>query len=347
MSSSGTTGFPKAVMITHFAIIANSLQQLSVGLATPEDCYIMFLPLFHVYGLYLVTLLCHVIGAKIVIMSRFQPDEYLRLIQKHKPNMLQVVPPVMVMFSKYPRVSEYDLSSIKTVICGAAPLSQEIEEVVKTKLKLPCVIQGYGMTEVGVTHANGREDFRYKSVGKILPLVEMKIVDVETGKTCGLNEEGEIWIKGPQISLGYLNLPEENKRFFTDDGWARTGDIGKEDDDGYLFVVDRLKELIKYKGLQVAPATLEDILLTHDAIADVGVIGVPDEDAGELPRAYVVKKAGKKITEAEIIRYVDSKVSPHMKLRGGVEFVSEIPRTLSGKILRKTLRLKAKALSKL
>ncbi|XP_060553012.1 uncharacterized protein LOC132714225 [Ruditapes philippinarum] len=347
MSSSGTTGFPKAVMLSHYAIVANTLQQKAVGLAKADDCYIMFLPLFHMYGLYTVTLLCHVIGAKIVIMSRFVPDDYLRLIQKYKPNMLQVVPPVMVMFSKYPKVSDYNLSSIQSVVCGAAPLSQEIEDMVKRKLKLPCIIQGYGMTEVGVTHANGKEDFRYKSVGRRLPLVEMKIVDVETGKTLGINEEGEIWVRGPQLCLGYLNLPEENKNFFTADGWARTGDIGKEDEDGYMYVVDRLKELIKYKGLQVAPATLEDILLHHDAIADVGVIGVPDEEAGELPRAYVVKKAGKRITEAEIVKYVNDKVSPHMRLRGGVEFVDEIPRTLSGKILRKTLRLKAKALSKL
>lgn len=347
MSSSGTTGFPKAVMVSHYAIVANSLQQRTFGLSTADDCFIMFLPLFHMYGLYAVSVLCHVTGGHLVIMPRFNPDEYLRLIEKYKPNMLQVVPPIMVMFSKYPKVAEYDLSSVKMVVCGAAPLSQEIEEDVKTKLKLPFIIQGYGMTEVGVTHANSKEDNRYKSVGKLLPLVEMKIVDVESGRTCGVNEEGEIWVKGPQLCLGYLNLPEENKNFFTTDGWAKTGDIGKQDEDGFLYVVDRLKELIKYKGLQVAPATLEDILLTHDAIADAGVVGVPDVEAGELPRAYVVKKEGRQLTEYDVIRYVDSKVSPHMKLRGGVEFVEEIPRTLSGKILRKTLRMRARALAKL
>lgn len=347
MSSSGTTGFPKPVMLTHYAIIANTLQQRSVGLNTADDSFIVFLPLFHAYGLYLVSLYGHFLGAKVVILSKFQPDEYMQLIQEYKPKTLQVVPPVMVMFSKYPRVSEYDLSSVTLVICGAAPLSQEIEDVVKTKLKLQCIFQGYGMTEIGVTHLNGKNDYRHKSVGKLLPLVSMKIVDVDTGRTLGVNEEGEIWVKGPQVCLGYLNLPEQTRNLLTEDGWVKTGDIGMEDEDGYLYVVDRLKELIKYKGLQVAPATLEDILLTHDAIADAGVVGVPDVEAGELPRAYVVKKAGRQLTENDVIRYVNSKVSPHMKLRGGVEFLSEIPRTLSGKILRKTLREKAKTLSKL
>lgn len=345
MSSSGTTGFPKAVKMSHYSLVANALQMKSAGLYAPGETYVVFLPLFHAYGLYMLTLTIHCLAGRIVLMSKFQPDDYLRLIEKYKPTILHTVPPIMVMFSKYPKVSDYDLSSVKTVLCGAAPLSQEIEEKVKTRLNLKCIFQGYGMTEVGVTHMNGKHDFRYKSVGKLLPLVEMKIVDVSSGKPCGVNEEGEIWIKGPQLSLGYLNLPDENKILFTDDGWAKTGDIGREDEDGYLFVVDRLKELIKYKAYQVAPATLEDILLTHDAVADAGVVGVPDEDAGELPRAYVVKKPGHEVNEEEIISYVENKVAPHMKLHGGVEFIDEIPRTASGKILRKSLREKAKSLT--
>ncbi|XP_060592777.1 luciferin 4-monooxygenase-like [Ruditapes philippinarum] len=248
----------------------------------------------------------------------------------------------MVMFAKYPKVADYDLSSIKVAVCGAAPLSKEIEDMVKEKLKIPCVHQGYGMTEIGVSHINGKTEFKHKSVGKRHSLVQMKIVNVDTGKPCGVNEEGEIWIKGPHMCLGYLNNEEETKNFFTEDGWAKTGDIGREDEDGFLFVVDRLKELIKYKGYQVAPATLEDILLRHNSVADVGVVGLPDEEAGELPRAYVVKKAGKEVTEEELVDFVNGQVAPHMKLRGGVEFVTEIPRTLSGKILRKTLRERAK-----
>lgn len=277
-----------------------------------------------------------------VFMSRFNAEEYLQLIQKYRPPSLEVVPPIMVMFAKHPKVSEYDLSSVKRILCGAAPLSAEIEEAVKTKLNLTNVQQGYGMTEVGVTHFNQDDDCRYKSVGKLMDLVEMKIVDVETGKALGSNEEGELWIRGPQVSSGYYGLPDQTKELFQEDGWVRTGDIGKVDEDGFLFIVDRLKELIKYKGYQVAPATLEDILLRHDCVADVGVIGVPDEEAGELPKAYVVRKAGKGITERELEEFVAGQVAPHMKLRGGVEFLNEIPRSLSGKILRRTLRERAK-----
>ncbi|WAQ94556.1 LUCI-like protein [Mya arenaria] len=261
------------------------------------------------------------------------------------PTNLQLVPPIMVLLAKSPKVSEYDLSSVSQIACGAAPLSKEIEDLVKEKLKLPCIFQGYGMTEIGVTHLNGRGEFRYKSVGKLLPLTEMKIVDVETGKPVGPGQEGEIWIRGPQVCGGYLGLPEQTRELFTNDGWVKTGDIGYEDEDGYLFVVDRLKELIKYKAFQVAPATLEDILLRHDAIADVGVVGMPDVEAGELPRAYVVRKQGREASEEEIRKFVDDQVAPHMKLRGGVEFIQEIPRTASGKILWKSLRELARALA--
>ncbi|XP_052793535.1 uncharacterized protein LOC128227237 [Mya arenaria] len=339
MSSSGTTGFPKAVCISHYAIVANTIQQIvkiklntnTSGMRNPVNALAIAFALFT--------------GARIVIMPRFDFETFLRLIEKYKPTNLQLVPPIMVLLAKSPKVSEYDLSSVSQIACGAAPLSKEIEDLVKEKLKLPCIFQGYGMTEVGVTHLNGRGEFRYKSVGKLLPLTEMKIVDVETGKPVGPGQEGEIWIRGPQVCGGYLGLPEQTRELFTNDGWVKTGDIGYEDEDGYLFVVDRLKELIKYKAFQVAPAILEDILLRHDAIADVGVVGMPDVEAGELPRAYVVRKQGKEASEEEIRKFVDAQVAPHMKLRGGVEFIQEIPRTASGKILRKSLRELARALA--
>ncbi|XP_052808168.1 uncharacterized protein LOC128237001 [Mya arenaria] len=345
MSSSGTTGFPKAVCISHYAIVANTIQQMCAGLNSDKDTFVTFFPFFHALGLYMVCFVGHCLGARIVIMPRFDFETFLRLIEKYRPRNLQLVPPIMVLLAKSPKVSEYDLSSVSQIACGAAPLSKEIEDLVKEKLKLPCIFQGYGMTEVGVTHLNGRGELRYKSVGKLLPLTEMKIVDVETGKRVGPGQEGEIWIRGPQVCGGYLGLPEQTRELFTNDGWVKTGDIGYEDEDGYLFVVDRLKELIKYKAFQVAPATLEDILLRHDAIADVGVVGMPDVEAGELPRAYVVRKQGREASEEEIRKFVDDQVAPHMKLRGGVEFIQEIPRTASGKILRKSLRELARALA--
>ncbi|KAL4220136.1 hypothetical protein ACF0H5_020548 [Mactra antiquata] len=345
MSSSGTTGFPKSVQISHYNMVANTLQQWAAKVTAVGDVFVVFVPLFHAFGLYIITLAVHSVGGNIVLMSKFQPDLYLELIQKHKPRFLHVVPPIMVMLAKYPKVSEYDLSSVEFIACGAAPLSKEIERAVTARLNVSRVFQGYGMTEVGVTHACSKEDARYKSVGKILPLVEMKIMNVDTHEECKANEEGELWVKGPQVCLGYINKPEQNAEMFTEDGWTKTGDIAYEDEDGYLYIVDRLKELIKYKAMQVAPATLEDILLKHEAVADVGVVGMPDEEAGELPRAYVVKKAGKDITEEELINFVAEQVAPHMKLRGGVEFVTEIQRTVSGKILRRTLREKAREMA--
>lgn len=342
--SSGTTGFPKAVKTSHYALIANAVQAIHSGGAFEDrECLVSFVPMFHLTGLVLVGSIAHSLGCKLVFMPRFDVEEYLSLIQTYKPPGLVVVPPIMVMLAKHPKVSEYDLSSVKRIICGAAPLSAEIEEAVKNKLNLTNIQQGYGMTEVGVTHANIRDKFKHNSVGKLLELVEMKIVDVETGKTLEANREGEVWIRGPQVTSGYLNLPAATKEMFLQDGWVRTGDIGRVDEDGFLFIVDRLKELIKYKGFQVAPAALEDILLRHDAVADVGVIGFPDEEAGELPKAFVVRKAEKHVSEKELQDFVSGLVAPYMKLRGGVAFVDEIPRSMSGKILRRTLRAMAGA----
>lgn len=340
--SSGTTGFPKAVKQTHYSLTANAIQMNRSGINFSGQCLISFLPLFHIYGLVVMGSTVHCMGCKLVIMARFDLEEYLSLIQTFKPPTLQLVPPVMVLLAKHPRVSEYDLSSVKRILCGAAPLSAEIEDAVLKRLKLEDIQQGYGMTEVGVTHINTVEESRRNAVGKLLELTEMKIVDVETGKLLGVNEAGEVLIRGPQVSTGYRNLPAQTREMFIEDGWVRTGDIGKQDKDGYLFIVDRLKELIKYKGFQVAPATLEDILLRHDAVADAGVIGVPDEEAGELPRAFVVRKPGKEVTEQTLQDFVAGLVAPYMKLRGGVEFTDEIPRSLSGKILRRVLRETAK-----
>ncbi|XP_053373732.1 uncharacterized protein LOC123531119 [Mercenaria mercenaria] len=336
MSSSGTTGPPKIIMVSHYGIIANTLQQRSAGLHTDpaSECFIVFLPLFHGYGLYLVTLFGHYMGAKIVIMSKFQPDDYLRLIETHKPATLHVVASTMVMLAKDPRSTVYDLSSVRNVICGASPVSKEIQDMVKAKLNIDCINQGYGLTETGMVCFNGKDDFKDKSAGRPFPLVSMKIVNIDSGELCSVDEEGEIWITGPQLSLGYFNNPEENRKIFAPDCWVKTGDVGRQDSEGYLFVVDRLKDLMRCKGVYISPSRLEGILLANVNIDDAGVVGIPCEDFSELPKAFIVKREDSDVTETDIERYVADNTPPHMWLTGGAEFVKEIPRTPSGKILR-------------
>ncbi|XP_067665299.1 uncharacterized protein [Haliotis asinina] len=336
--SSGTTGKPKAAQITHYAVTSNVLQMLATGNLTDKDSYVTFLPFFHIYGLGPIITGGLYSGAKNVVMSRFEIHEYLRNVQEHKATVLHVVPPVMVLLTTVPAARQYDLSSVGRVICGAAPLSQDIERKVLKIFNIKHVTQGFGMTECLVTHLTLDEKYRFGSVGVLLPGAECKIVDLETGKALPANREGELCVRGPSLMKGYLSNPVATRAMLTEDGWMKTGDVGYVDDDGFLFIVDRLKELIKYKGFQVAPAELEDVLLSHPAVADVGVIGIPDVEAGELPKAFVVMKSGSRTTEQELQDFVKSKVSGTKRLRGGVTFLQEIPKSASGKILRRILR---------
>ncbi|ESO85322.1 hypothetical protein LOTGIDRAFT_221356 [Lottia gigantea] len=335
--SSGTTGLPKAVMLTQYNLIANLVQLRSMKILE-DDSVLVFLPFFHLYGLVAILSSALTCGSKMVLVSRFQPVPFMEAIQKHQIKVLHLVPPVMVLLAKLPETKNYDLTCVRKVVCGAAPLSINIECEVKEIFKIPYVSQGYGMTEVMVTHLDTEENHKAHSVGQPLEGIKQKIINPETGKDVAVNVDGEVCIKGEQIMLGYLNQPEVTAAMMTADGWARTGDVGHVDEDGYLFIVDRIKELIKYKGHQVAPAELEALLLKHPSIADVGVIGVPDSDAGELPKAYVVLKKDQKLSEKDIVNYVAERVAPHKKLRGGVEFLEQIPKSASGKILRRVLR---------
>ncbi|XP_046366118.2 4-coumarate--CoA ligase 1-like isoform X1 [Haliotis rufescens] len=336
--SSGTTGKPKGVQLTHYAMVSNILQILSTGDLTKDDSYVIFLPFFHIYGLGPVISAGLYSGARSVIMSKFDIHEYLNNIQKYKATVLHVVPPVMVVMSNLPSISEYDLSSVRRILCGAAPLSTDIEAKIMVLFHLTFITQVYGMTEVQVTHISHGGKHKFGSAGYILPCAECKIVDVTTGKTVPTNVDGEVCLRSPSVMKGYKSNPAATAAIFDKDGWVKTGDIGHVDDEGILFIVDRLKELIKYKGYQVAPAELEDVLLSHPAVADVGVIGVPDVETGELPKAFIVKKPGSAVTEQEIQDYVTSKVSVTKRLRGGVTFITKIPKSPSGKILRRLLR---------
>jgi acyl-CoA synthetase (AMP-forming)/AMP-acid ligase II len=347
--SSGTTGFPKGVMLTHRNIIANIVQCEGIShyhLVSVEDRVIGVLPFFHIYGMVVVMNMTLVAGATIVTMPRFDLVQFLELIQKYRITRTNLVPPILVALAKHPLVDQYDLSSIVEFFSGAAPLSQELAAEVSRRLHGCSVVQGYGLTETSpVTHVYNRSMSKVEklgSVGPAVPNTENMVVDIDSGEPLGVNKKGEIWTRGPQVMKGYLNNPKSTKITIDENGWLHTGDIGYVDEDGNFFIVDRLKELIKYKGYQVAPAELEALLLTHPFVADVAVIPVADEEAGEIPKAFVVKKPGVDITGEELMAWVSQHVSPQKKVRK-VEFIDVIPKSLSGKILRRVLVDKERA----
>ncbi|MCP4418810.1 MAG: 4-coumarate--CoA ligase family protein [Chloroflexi bacterium] len=338
--SSGTTGLPKGVMLTHRNIVANIIQVEGVkgiDLVTEEDSVMGILPFFHIYGMVVIMNISLARGATVVTMPRFDMVQFLELIQKHKITRANLVPPILVGLAKHPIVDQYDVSSLIELFSGAAPLGQALADEVKARLGCR-VVQGYGLTETSpVTHVYNRtltQSNKLSSVGPAIPNTEVMIADVTTSKPLGRNENGEIWMRGPQIMKGYLNNPDATAATVDEDGWLHSGDIGYIDDEGFFYIVDRLKELIKYKGFQVAPAELEALLLSHPAIADVAVIPSPDEEAGEVPKAFVVLKA--EATAKEIMAWVAERVSPQKKVRR-LEFVEEVPKSLSGKILRRIL----------
>jgi len=335
--SSGTTGLPKGVMLTHRNLVANICQVDAASQnVREEDVVIGVLPFFHSYGLLVVLNVMLYKGATVVTMPRFELEAFLRTLQDYGVTRAYLVPPIILALAKHPLVEQYDLSKLRVIMSGAAPLSEAIARACAERLGC-LVLQGYGLTETSpVTHANPEDPARIKlaSIGPPLPNTECQIVDLETGASLGPDQVGEVWIRGPQVMKGYWKHPEETARTITADGWLRTGDIGRVDEDGYFYIVDRIKELIKYKGLQIAPAELEAVLLSHPAVADAAVISSPDEEAGEVPKAFVVLKAD--ASAEELMAYVAERVAPFKKIRR-LEFVEQIPRSASGKILRRVL----------
>ncbi|MEM9777464.1 MAG: 4-coumarate--CoA ligase family protein [Chloroflexota bacterium] len=337
--SSGTTGVPKGVMLTHENIVAN-IQQVEgmtdLDFTNESDTIMGVLPFYHIYGMVVIMNMSLAVGATIVSMPRFDPEVFLTSIQKYGVTRANLVPPILVFLAKHPVVANFDFSSFKEITSGAAPLGDELASAVAERLDCR-VLQGYGMTEtspVATINPNADGNARYASCGKIVASMEVKVADLETHEDLGVGERGEIWMRGANIMKGYLNRPDATANTITEDGWLRSGDIGYMDEDGFMFIVDRLKELIKYKGFQVAPAELEALLLGHESVADVAVIPSPDEEAGEIPKAFIVKS--EEIDESEIMDWVAGQVAPHKKIRR-VEFVDEIPKSASGKILRRVL----------
>jgi len=334
--SSGTTGFAKVVQLTQRNLVANVLQSDAVLNIRPDDVMIGVLPFFHIYGLTVLVNLALRKGATVVTMPRFDLEEFLQLMQEHGVTFACLVPPIVLALAKHPAVDKFDLSSLEQVMSGAAPLDASVCQAAAARLDC-VVVQGYGLTETSpVMSASTRDpaQARLASSGPILPNTEIRVANLETGEDCAADEDGEIWARGPQVMKGYLDDPKANAYTLPGDGWLRTGDIGHVDADGYLYVVDRLKELIKYRGFQVPPAELEALLVQHPAVADAAVIPSPDDVAGEVPKAFVVKRG--EVTDGELMSWVSERVPSYRKIRR-VEFIDEIPRSLSGKILRRVL----------
>lgn len=340
--SSGTTGLPKGVMLTHYNVVANMHQMDAINMLNEDDTLICVLPIFHIYGMVVILNMGLWKGGTIVILPRFELEHFLKTMQDYRVTLAHLVPPIVLALTKNPAVDEYDLSSLRTIFSGAAPLSESLTRACVERLG--CRLkQGYGMTETSpVTHSTHHDArlSRHGSVGMCVPNTECKVVDTETGLAVGVGEKGELWVRGPQVMKGYLNRPEATAQTIDAEGWLHTGDIGYADEDSHFFIVDRVKELIKYKGFQVAPAELEAILLTHPAVADAAVIPSPDEEAGEVPKAFVVLKA--ETPTEEIMEYVAERVAPHKKLRR-IEIIDQIPKTASGKILRRVLKERERA----
>jgi acyl-CoA synthetase (AMP-forming)/AMP-acid ligase II len=335
--SSGTTGLAKGVMLTHRNLVSNIEQTLATVELSDVDAFAAVLPFFHIYGMQLLMNMGLRVGATIVTMPRFDLEQFLSLHQEHRLTRAFVAPPMVLALAKHPIVDTYDLSALRWILSAAAPLSADL--AIECGQRVGCeVVQGYGMTELSpVSHATPSGMFKPGSVGVTVPDTEVMIVDPATGSPLGVGDDGEVWVRGPQVMKGYLDNEAATKETIDDDGWLHTGDVGHVDADGYLFVVDRLKELIKYKGFQVPPAELEALLLTNPHIADAAVIGLGDDDAGEIPAAYVVLKQGHDITAAEIQRFVAGRVASYKQVRK-VSFIDAIPKSPSGKILRRVLR---------
>ena len=335
--SSGTTGLAKGVMLTHRNLVANVMQVQPAIDMDDNEVVIAVLPFFHIYGMQVLMNAVLTNGATLVTMPRFDLEQFLTLVQDHKVTRAYVVPPIILALAKHPLVDKFDLSSLKQIVSGAAPLGADLASAARERCKTE-VVQGYGLTETSpVTNIMPLAQDRPGTVGVLVPNLEMRIVDPSTGEDQGPDGEGEIWFRGPNVMKGYLGRAQETGEMLDDDGWLHTGDIGVVDADGYLKITDRLKELIKYKGFQVPPAELEALLVTHPKVADVAVIGVPDEEAGELPKAFVVPVADSGLTEDEVMAFTKEHLATYKQVRL-VEFIDEVPKSLSGKILRRELR---------
>ena len=338
--SSGTTGLPKGVMLSHRNLVAHNIQieaQQDVTYPGTEDNMIAVLPFFHIYGITVIMNLGLCNGTSLIIVNGFKPEQFLGLIQQHRITTAYLVPPIILFLANHPLVSNFDMSSLQYIMSGAAPIGSEQLQAVSKRIR--CTVhQGYGLTEtspVVIKEPDLLTSTKQGTVGVLMPNTEAMIIDTETGEPLRFNQTGELLLRGPQIMTGYLNNSQATAATIDADGWLHSGDIARVDEDGYFYIVDRLKELIKCKGYPVAPAELEALLLTHPAIVDAAVVPKADAKAGEVPKAFIVLK--QEISADEIIAWTEDKVASYKQIKA-IEFIDQIPKSPSGKILRWVLR---------
>ena len=338
----GTTGIPKGAMLTHYNLVSNAFMcnawlKAEVG----KETHVNVLPLYHIYGMTVTMNSAIASAGTMILIPRFDPVEVLSAVQKHKASIFCGVPTLYALLINHPDISKFDCSSVRFCISGASPLPPEVQKRFM-ELTKGTLVEGYGLTEAApVTHANPLdptlETVKIGSIGLTWPDTEARIVELEKGeRTLPVGEVGELAVRGPQVMKGYWNIPEETADVLRD-GWLYTGDIAKMDEDGYFYIVDRKKDLIKYKGYSVYPREIEDVIYEHPAVKLCAVVGKPDELSGEIPKAYVVLKEGEEATEEELIQFVRERLAPYKRIRE-VEFRKELPMTLVGKVLKRTLR---------
>ncbi|KAJ8919233.1 hypothetical protein NQ315_003816 [Exocentrus adspersus] len=347
--SSGTTGLPKGVQLTHYNLVANLMQtsakEFDIVTEDTDETILAFLPFFHLYGFMLVLLHGLTRGAKLVTFPKFTSQHFIDGLRLYRPTVFHCTPPVVHLMTTNPHVKlPDDLQSLRTILSGAAPLSEadveRFKEVTKGKVD---ILQSYGMTEVSplatIQSKVLKGGIKIGGGGFLVPNTQAKFISIANpNQVLGVKENGELFLRGPQVMKGYLDNPEATKATITDDGWLRTGDVGHYDEDGHIFITDRLKELIKVQGFPVAPAELEGLIRDHPSVEDVAVIGVKHEKLGEAPKAFVVKRKNVQVKPEDIQEFIKAHVVKYKHLAGGVTFVDDIPKTPSGKILRKELK---------